>query len=263
MKATVTVIVGFLIYYFGTRPYFGQVFNSLTGISLGRIPAYLITHILIGIPILASVLLLRGPKRFWSSLGLRKEVGMPLILALACTLPMFVGYGVMSGFHISLSLESFFFSVIAAAFFEELYFRGFLFGCLFRYTRFGFVPAVLLGAFLFAAAHIYQGNDPFSTLGIFAVTFMGAGLFAWVYAEWRFNLWGPIFLHLFMNLSWMLFAVGDNALGSVWANVFRALTITCVIAGTIIYKRRKNIPLSVARHNLWINPDDATLRGYH
>jgi len=45
------------------------------------------------------------------------------------------------------------------------------------------------------------------------------------------NLWVPIGLHLFMNLHWMLFSAGDNALGSIYANVFRAITITFTIVG--------------------------------
>jgi len=82
-------------------------------------------------------------------------------------------------------------------------------------------------------------------------TFLGAILFAWVYIEWNSNLWVAIFLHLFMNLSWMLFSVSENALGDNYANVFRVLTIALTIIGTIAYKRRQGVELAINRNTLW------------
>ncbi len=68
--------------------------------------------------------------------------------------------------------------------------------------------------------------------------FGGAAWFAWLYVEWRNNLWLPIGLHILMNLYWALFDIESNALGGVWANVFRGLTI----ALSIIYTLRKKQP---------------------
>lgn len=44
----------------------------------------------------------------------------------------------------------------------------------------------------------------------------------------------PIGLHFFMNLWWILFNVGDNALGGFAANVFRVATIAITVIATII-----------------------------
>ena len=48
--------------------------------------------------------------------------------------------------------------------------------------------AILIGALLFAFAHMYQSQDTMKLVGIFAITFMGAGLYAWLYVEWNYNL---------------------------------------------------------------------------
>ena len=197
-----------------------------------------------------AMLLLHKPHNYLEELGMRKQFGRPLIFALLCTLPMFIGYGILSGFEVSISKNTMVRGVLCAALFEELYFRGFLFGQLFRKARLGFFPAAMTGALFFGAAHIYQGNSPLDSLGVFAITFMGAGFFAWAYVEWKYNLWIPIFLHLFMNLSWTMFTIGDNAMGGLWANIFRAITIALVIIGTIRYKRRNQIPMVITRDNL-------------
>jgi hypothetical protein len=55
-----------------------------------------------------------------------------------------------------------------------------------------------------------------------------------------------------MNLYWMLFSAGENAFGGLYANIFRVLTITLIILGTIRYKQRKGKPLIVRRDTLWM-----------
>ena len=56
-----------------------------------------------------------------------------------------------------------------------------------------------------------------------------------------------------MNLHWMLFSVGDNALGGTYANIFRAITIIVTIVGTLFYKRQTGKKLVINRNRLWIN----------
>jgi hypothetical protein len=53
----------------------------------------------------------------------------------------------------------------------------------------------------------------------------------------------------------MLFAAGDDALGGLYANIFRVMTIVLVISATVIYKRRKGIPLEINRRTLWIKEE--------
>lgn len=248
----VVTIVAFGLYFFLLKPYFSDIYWMIMGWIASPTLAYISTYVLIGLPMLIATPLIHPLKSALDALGLKANIGKPLLAAMICTMPMFVGYGILSGFEIELSKDQFVRGVLCAAFFEELFFRGFLFGQLFRKTRAGFIPAALAGALFFGAAHIYQGNTFLDALGVFGVTFMGAGFFSWVYTEWNYNLWGAVFLHLFMNLSWTMFAIDDNALGGVWANVLRAVTIALVIIGTLRYKRRNQIPLTVQRNNIWI-----------
>jgi len=213
--------------------------------------AHHIAYLLVGLPLFLGLLWMHGRQNFFDSLGLNRSFFRALVFALLCTLPMFIGYAVISNFTLSFTLNDFLISAVAAAFFEELYFRGFFFGQLFRYTSLGFIPSVILGALVFGLLHLYQGSEWTDILGIFLVTFSGGILFAWAYAEWNFNLWVPVFLHFFMNLSWDLFSISDDALGTVYGNVFRAMTIALIIILTIRYKKRLGIPLTVTRRNLW------------
>ena len=245
-------LLAFGLYFLVDEQYFSALRTWINGfinqIGISHILAYLI----VGIPIFIGVLYLHGKNKWAESLGLDQPIVKGLLFSLLCTLPMFVGYGIVFSFNTEFSLNHLLVTVIAAALFEELYFRGFLFGQLYRYTNWGFIPSVLIGAILFGIVHLYQGTQLNELIGIFTVTFMGAVLYAWVYVEWNYNLWVPIFLHLFMNLSWGLFSAGDSALGGMYANLFRSITIALIIILTIRYKRRNNKKLAVNRKTFWV-----------
>lgn len=143
---------------------------------------------------------------------------------------------------------------IVAGFVEELFYRGFLFGLLYKYTKFGFISSIFLGALLFAMGHLYQSQDTFELIGIFLVTFLGAVLFAWLYIEWSYNLWVPIFLHALMNLSWHIFEMDETALGGILPNIFRGFTIAFAIIFTILYKKNSNQVLEITKDKLIKKP---------
>lgn len=256
-KSTKVILISLLFfgaYFILDEWYFRDLRAWLDGFFQQIIVSHIIAYFIFGIPILAGSLVLHGRRLFIESLGLDKSIWKGAAFALICTLPMFVGFAIVFDFNSEISWASIWLGVIAAGFFEELYFRGFLFGQVFRYSRLGFIPAVLLGALLFGFVHIYQGNSWGESAGIFMITFMGGVLFAWIYAEWDFNLWTSIFLHLFMNLSWGLFSVGSNALGGMYGNIFRTLTIAAAIILTILYKRRKGLPMMITRKTLLLKP---------
>ena len=94
-------------------------------------------------------------------------------------------------------------------------------------------------AIFFGIGHLYQGNGWAQTAGIFAVTFAGALWFSWLYKAWDNNLWVPIGLHFLMNLYWSIFQVGDNALGGMLPNVFRAATIAITVWLTLRRQRQQ------------------------
>jgi membrane protease YdiL (CAAX protease family) len=152
-----------------------------------------------------------------------------------------VGFAIFLEYKPRITVNTILINVIAASFFEELYYRGFLFGQLFRYTSLGFILSVILGAVIFGLIHLYQGSALTEWIGIFLITFLGGILFAWVYVEWNFNLWVPVLLHLLMNLSFEMFSAGENALGGIYLNIFRSITLFLIIFLTIIYKRKSGI----------------------
>ncbi len=235
---------------------FFERLRSLIYQGIGQIGiSHIITYLIMGIPIFIGTLALGKADKFFHNFGLDKNIVKGILIALLFTLPMFLGFGLTLSFNTGLNLNYLLIGVIAASFFEEIYFRGFLFGQIFRNTRIGFIPAILIGAIIFAFGHLYQSKELGTLIGVFGMTFMGAILFAWLYCEWNYNLWVSIFMHLFMNLSWMLFAVSENALGGKYANIFRFSTVSLSIAFTVIYKKRKGIPLEINKKNIWIKKD--------
>jgi len=134
-----------------------------------------------------------------------------------------------------------------APFAEEVLFRGYMFGQLYRQARWGFWLSALIPSVLFALGHAYQGNGFWELAGIFTVTGLGSLLGCWVYMQWQFNLWVVFGLHCLMNLWWELFGVADTALGGWIANGARLLTITAAILLTI-YRDRFWKPLTTGRN---------------
>jgi len=248
----VLIVTGlaFTIYFVLNEAFFHSLRAAVTNwvhyVSL----AHTITYLILGIPLFMASLLMHEPSTFFYSIGLHQHLKKVLFAAFIFTAPMLIGYAIFFDFNTSISTEQIIIGAVCAAFFEELYFRGFLFGHIYRFTNIGFIPSILIGAMLFASVHLYQSQDLTTLIGIFLTTFLGAILFAWVFIEWAENLWMPIFLHFFMNLFWMLFSVGDNALGGLYANIFRGITIAFIITGTIIYKKKNKIPLEITKNTL-------------
>jgi len=253
MNKTVKVIlitgISFLIYYFLQKQYFGDIRNWIDNfIHIGA--AHFITYLIVGLPLFVGVGVIHNFKGLLSAVGLDKSIMVAVTFALVCTLPMLVGYAILFDLDTEMTWTKILGGAIIAGFIEELYFRGVLFGQIFRYSKVGFVPSVVIGALIFALGHLYQSQDFYTLVGIFFTTFLGAILFAWVYVEWKYNLWCSIFIHLFMNLFWMLFAVSDNALGGTYANIFRIITISLVIGLTILYKQRTGSEFEVNKNTL-------------
>lgn len=249
-KALLIIIVSFGLYYLIDDIFFKDIrkwFFELTNqLGFSHIIAYLIT----GTPLFLGTLLVGNKYEFFKNLGLDKSFVKGFLFASICTLPMFIGFSIIFDFNSAISLNTILIGVVAAGFFEELYFRGFLFGLPFRKTRLGFILSVLFGALYFGSLHLYQSTEINEIFGIFVITFLGGILFAWVYAEWDFNIWAPVFLHMLMNLAWELFSVSDNAMGGTYANIFRFFTIILVIVLTVLYKRKKGKNLSINKRSL-------------
>ncbi|HTN47045.1 MAG TPA: type II CAAX endopeptidase family protein [Flavipsychrobacter sp.] len=250
LKAGLIVLISFLIYYILFQ-YFGVVKTHLDRITHVGIVSYILTYVLIGIPIFIGTYLINGNSNVLADLGLGKGIVQGIAMALLFATPMLLGGLLFFQLHKDLEPEQLIASTLVAGLAEELFFRGFLFGQLFRHTPLGFLPSILGGAIIFAVGHLYQSKELSELIGVFAVTFLGAILFAWLYVEWNFNLWVPLFMHTFMNLAWALFDMAPNAGGHVNSNMLRALTIILAIATTILYRKRRLGKMAVNRSTLW------------
>lgn len=190
------------------------------------------TFLLVGTTLLFALLLGRragaGP---FEALGLRGAFLRPIAWTFAWTLPMFAAGALMGTPHVHGGLVA---MALVAPLVEELFFRGLLVVLPVRYGGLPFWPLAIGSAVLFGLSHISWFDVP-SLSGALVVLVTGAGgvFYAWLCRRWGWNLWIPIGLHAFMNLSWGLFSVAENAVGGWEANVARAMTITLAVIHTL------------------------------
>lgn len=203
------------------------------------------------VPLLLAAAL-SGPGRALDALGLDRSIPVALAAALAATLPLPIGYAVIASFAppddiVAVAMRGSVLPGIA----EEVLYRAFLFGFLFRFAGWGFLPAALVGAALFGGAHLYQGANFAESAAVFAITAFGAVWFAWLYVEWGYNVWVPAAFHVLMNLYWDLFAIDDTALGPTTAIWLRLAVIAVSVAMTIVLQKRRG-RARVVRGRIWV-----------
>lgn len=180
-----------------------------------------------------------GPARAFSALGLDRSIlaGLKIGLVGTCVLPL--GYAATAAFAPAADpLYEALRGAILPGIAEEFLFRAFLFGFLFRFAGWGFLPAALVGAAIFGAGHLYQGEALLDSAAVFAITALGGLWFAWLYVEWGYNVWVPAAFHVLMNLYWGLFAISETALGPLSANALRVAVILISVAMTVRFARR-------------------------
>ena len=207
--------------------------------SLGQ---YILKWLLTFIPVIIILLILHRPSAIIESLGLKGSILKGVSFGFLFTTPLYIGFAIIGKFNSELTFIYVLQWCLLAALIEEILFRGFLFGQLFRVGKFGFFWAALLPAVFFGMFHIYQGHDFLSSLAAFGVTMVGSFFFSWMYVAWNFNLWVPIFLHFFMNLAWALFVVEgtENAAGGLISNILRVVCVVFAIVFTVLYDRKRN-----------------------
>lgn len=212
-----------------TRP---QIFNNDFRMLWTWIVAFIFMSVI--------MLLMHKPTKICGELGLSdKRIIQSVAIGFLFTLPMFIVNAIFGQFTFSWKAIGVSFM---AGICEEIFFRGYLFGQLFRNCRWGFLSASLITSLFFGLTHLYQGHDIISTLIAVLVTGAGGILYSWMYVEWNYRLWIPIALHTFMDVAWMLFPVGEGgygAAGNMVTNVGRGITIALAIGSTVYFKHRK------------------------
>lgn len=231
-------------YAFGHLREYGPIIGEI-GFQTGIVLWYFI-------PVVLVLSLFYGFRAWPSELGLDRSMTRGWALAFVCTLPMLVTFAVAGSFAEELGVGLALLYALRAGFVEEVFYRGFIFGQLFRRAGWGFILAGVANAVVFASAHLYQASDLWSAVGVFAITFAAALWFAWLYIEWDENLWFPIGLHVLMNFYWDVFGIGGGVLGSGMSNGARAATIALSIYLTLRMVRKRGYS-RIRRGNLWKN----------
>src|SRR5699024_5730626 len=152
------LFLSFSAYYFLFEN-FKPIKIGLDKITQQGLISYVLTYLIIGIPIFTGTLLINKTISILKSLGLSSSISTALWTSLLFTLPMFIGGLFLFKFNQHIDIENLIAGTIVAGFMEELYFRGFLFGQLFRKTNLGFIPSIIFGALIFAFGHLYQSQD--------------------------------------------------------------------------------------------------------
>lgn len=117
---------------------------------------------------------------------------------------------------------------------EEIGFRGMALGALMILCGWRFLPAAILPAAIFGLAHFWQGQSPAEIAGVVAITALGGLVFGWLFVRWGFNLWPPIALHVGLNSLWLVFNLGENAIGGWLGNALRVGVIAGAIGLTLL-----------------------------
>jgi uncharacterized protein len=181
-----------------------------------------------------------GPRQALSCLGLTAPFREGLVLAAGCTAIVLAWIAATSTpiplRELPLELVR---SAVLPGFAEEILFRAFLFGFLFRFAGWGFLPAALLSSLVFGHEHFYQGGDAMEALAIAALTAVGGVWWSWLLVEWRWNIWVPVAFHVLLNGYWTAFDVADNAFGGAMAVGVRLLCIAISVVVTVVLARRR------------------------
>lgn len=208
--------------------------NSILGLSIKALFLTLAVWIL-------TIVVIK-PKELFSFLGLSSNILKGFGIALLCVLPLYLIFPLFGELNTKLTFSELYDRAILTGFKEELVFRAFMFGLLFRYAKTGFFWAVILPALYFGSVHLYQGHDVLSALAAFGVTFIGALYFSWMYVEWNFNIWIPVGLHILMNGAWHIFMMEGTevAAGGLISNIARLISIALAIGITVYYHHKKS-----------------------
>lgn len=250
LSKSLAVLTGFVLLYILTRiplVHVGERIVSCDSAFAGLVFtkgtfAYSLTKHLLScvIPVITVLIVCKG-KNFLECWGLRRDFLKGCAVGLLCCVPMLV-CNLISG-HVVFSLEKLFLGAVFPGLFEELVYRGFLFGILHRYCNWRFIWAALPAAVIFTLGHFYQAHDFVTGLQVFCVTGLGSLFFSWLYMKWDNNLWVPISFHISMNAIWVLIPIAGatTSAGNMTANIGRLLTVVLAIALTIFCASKRGV----------------------
>ncbi len=197
----------------------------------------IIDTLFIILPLTLLALLRRGLPAAFAELGLSANPIRPLFFGFVATAPAWIGLAATC--HVATKFTAYELILLCwyLPFCEEVIFRAFAFGQLYRRAGLNFWLAALVPAVLFACGHLYQSHKLAELAGILLITGTGSVMFSYFFVRFGWNVWAPFALHAFLNTWWMVFTTNQNALGGGWSdNVFRFGSIA--LAFGLVYGAR-------------------------
>ena len=147
------IILTFLLAYYGRKLLHQFIPISFSGSFL----KYSYFYAWWVLPTLLATGYLYGFSEILRALGLDSGIKKGSIFSLVAVSPMFLSSAFLGRIHEDLDYGALFQTSFGSGFFEEYFFRGFLFGLLFRKAKWGFIPASILGALISSITKIYSG----------------------------------------------------------------------------------------------------------
>jgi len=181
----------------------------------------IVNGIWIAVPILALTIRRVSLKSALSDLGILTNPLRPFLFAFIATSPALIGFALTAHVDHLITPRAFFVLCIWSPFAEEVLFRAFAFGQLYRRAGWNFWVATLVPTIFFAAAHAFQPSDAGELAGILAITALGSVLFSYFFVRLGWTIWAPFALHALLNTWWTVFTTNQTALGGLSDNIFR------------------------------------------
>jgi len=173
-------------------------------------------------------------------LGLAKRFWFGLAIGTLAVAPMWLGFVFTAPLDPEFSIASTLYLAVLSPIEEEIVFRGYAFGQLYRRVGWRFWLAIVVTAGVFGILHVGQGTSLGQAVGVFLFTAVGGAFFAWLFVKWDGNLWVPIVVHAEMNMNWNVFDVGETAVAGWWPAALQSSVLVTAITLTLL---RDRIPL--------------------
>lgn len=183
----------------------------------------------------------RSPLSLLALAGLHQPIRAPLAWAAIVLVPAWLACAVWIDTPPQVRTADLLWMGLAGPFTEELIYRGLAIGMLTTLCGWRWLPACLAPAVLFGLAHFGNGADLASIAGIILITGAGGLLFGWLWVRWDGNLWPPVLLHAGMNSLWLMYGLGENAIGGLAGNVLRGGIVAAAVGLTLVFARRLTV----------------------
>jgi uncharacterized protein len=211
----------------------------------------LLYSLFIAVPVGVLAVQYHGIRAALSQLGIWNNPLRPLFFGLVSTLPASIGFYLTGRISPSLAVVPFLLQCWYFPFAEEVLFRAFTFGQLYRRAGWNFFAIVIVVDAIFAAGHMYQSTDPAEIAGIVVVTGVGSAIFSYFFVRFGWNIWASFFLHALLNSWWAVFTANQNALGGWSDNIFRFASIGLAFALVLLAAKFRLFRIFAPRQGAW------------